>query len=143
MPKTPHKSVDISPISTRYASLLEKFRVFLSSVPLPSTKSELIGYHQSCNQCESELLNLKSEILLTKSEILRDVKSLSKDYIQNSFCTDQWEMKRKLENHPPIADAQLSIDKLSAMADVLENYIWVFKSNKTLSVENYKYMATV
>jgi len=80
---------------------------------------------------------------LTKAELIRDIKSFSKEYVQKSMCTDQWEMKRKLENHPPIADAQLSVDKLIAMADVLENYIWVFKSNKTLAVENYKYLGSL
>jgi hypothetical protein len=134
-----YKSIDIQPILDQYNALLSVFKSFLDEIPLPSVKTELIGYHQRCNQCEASLLNLKSEIRLTKAEIIRDIKSLSKEFVKNSMCTDQWEMKRKLENHPPISDAQMSVDKLDAMSDVLENYIWVFKSNKTISIENYKY----
>lgn len=143
MPKNSNILLDIEPLLEQYSSLLSMFKSFLDEVPLPSNKTELIGYHQKCNKCEAALLNFKSEVLLAKAEIVRDIKTLSKDYVQKSMCTDQWELKRKLENHPPIADAQISVDKLESMADVLENYIWVFKSNKNIAMENYKYLGTV
>lgn len=129
-------------LQNRYEALIRKVKTFLQTTSFPSVKAHILMYIGDCTSLEAEVIDLKSEILMTMAYVMADYKLHLKSAYSNNSRFDglqRWQSDIVVYGESSVVDLKKVYDLMESMANSLEEYKWLLKSNRELSIQAFKF----
>lgn len=129
-------------LQNRYEGLVRQVKSFLQTTSFPSVKAHMLMYVSDCTSLEVEVISLKSEILMTMAFVMADYKlNLKTAYSNNSRFEglQRWQSDIVVYGESSVVDSKKVYDMMESMANSLEEYKWLLKSNRELSIQAFKF----
>lgn len=136
--------IDIGDLKDEFDKLSTEIRSFFESSDFPSVKAQLIRYINMCNRLEGDAISLRSEISLTHAEAYSDYMNNIKTAYSDASQWDsiqRWQSDIVVHGESSVRDSKMVVDKLESMLKSLEDFKWLFKSNREAAVNFYKFLS--